>query len=184
MNELSVGDRLKALRKARGLSQRKLASRAGVANATISQIEAGSMNPTVGALKKILDGFPVSLAVFFGEEPDAVAEKIFFRASELTELSDGGVSYQQIGGALLGKSIQMILERYRPGATTGRHKLRHEGEECGIILKGELTVTVGDRTRTLAPGDAYYFKSDQPHSFRNDGPETCELISACTPPSF
>jgi predicted transcriptional regulator len=28
------------------------------------------------------------------------------------------------------------------------------------------------------------FRSDQPHQFRNVGNVTCELISACTPPSF
>ena len=36
----------------------------------------------------------------------------------------------------------------------------------------------------LHPGDAYYFRSNQPHRFRNDGSEPCELITACTPPSF
>jgi mannose-6-phosphate isomerase-like protein (cupin superfamily) len=36
----------------------------------------------------------------------------------------------------------------------------------------------------LSKGDAYYFKSNQPHQFRNPGSEPCELITACTPPTF
>ncbi|MCG8369488.1 MAG: cupin domain-containing protein, partial [Proteobacteria bacterium] len=36
----------------------------------------------------------------------------------------------------------------------------------------------------LRKGDAYYFKSTRPHQFRNPGAVPCELISACTPPSF
>ena len=57
-DEIAVGLRLKILRHAHGLSQRKLAARAGVVNATISQIEAGALNPTIGTLKKILNGVP------------------------------------------------------------------------------------------------------------------------------
>jgi mannose-6-phosphate isomerase-like protein (cupin superfamily) len=47
-----------------------------------------------------------------------------------------------------------------------------------------LEVTVGDQRRMLEPGDAYYFDSRLPHRFRNPGEEECEVVSACTPPSF
>jgi mannose-6-phosphate isomerase-like protein (cupin superfamily) len=45
-------------------------------------------------------------------------------------------------------------------------------------------VHVGDVTRLLGPGDAYYFESRRLHRFRNAGDEVCEVVSACTPPSF
>jgi transcriptional regulator with XRE-family HTH domain len=178
-----TANRLKRIRLHHGLSQRKLARQSGVANATISQIEAGKLNPTVSMLKKVLDGIPVSLSEFFGDEYEPV-EKVFFRAEELTEIADGGVSYMQLGANLSGKAIQFIKECYQPGAGTGKHEMQHEGEECGIVLKGRLQVTVGDETTVLRAGDAYYFKSSQPHKFSNPGSDTCELISACTPPSF
>ena len=47
-----------------------------------------------------------------------------------------------------------------------------------------VQVIVDGRSSVLHPGDAYYFSSRLPHQFRNPGPEPCELISACTPPSF
>ena len=62
--------------------------------------------------------------------------------------------------------------------------ISHEGEECGLILSGRLQVTVGEKSAILRAGDAYYFRSNQPHSFLNPGSEPCELITACTPPSF
>lgn len=178
-----VGGRLKAIRRRLSLSQRQLARQSGVANATISQVEAGKLNPTVSMLKKILDGVPMSLGEFFGDEID-VRERIFFKAEELTEIADGGVSFRQVGAHLANRSIQLIKECYQPGANTGKHAITHEGEECGIILKGRLRVTVGEEAMTLTAGDAYYFKSAQPHTFENPGSEPCELISACTPPSF
>ncbi|MDJ0918693.1 MAG: cupin domain-containing protein [Woeseiaceae bacterium] len=181
--DLSTGKRLKDIRKRFRISQRALARQSGVANATISLIENGKLNPTVSLLKKVLDGFPLRLSEFFADAPDA-EEKIFFRADELTDIAEGGVSYRQLGGNLAGKAIQFLKERYEPGSGTGRHDIRHEGEECGLVLSGRLTVTVNEQTEVLGPGDAYYFDSDQPHSFENRHNEVCELITACTPPTF
>ena len=178
-----IGHRLREIRLRLGISQRHLARVSGVANATISQIEAGKLNPTVSLLKKVLDGIPISMSEFFADDVDFAA-RIFFRADELTEIADGGVSYRQVGANLHNRAIQLLKECYQPGAGTGRHELRHEGEECGLILSGRLEVTVSDQVAVLTAGDAYYFRSDQPHQFRNVGSEPCELISACTPPSF
>jgi quercetin dioxygenase-like cupin family protein len=134
-------------------------------------------------LKKVLDGVPMSMGEFFSDQAES-AERIFFRDVDLTEIADGGVSFRQVGANLHNKSIQLLQECYQPGAGTGRHAITHEGEECGIVLRGRLEVTVGDQVAVLTAGDAYYFRSEQPHQFRNSGNEVCELITACTPPSF
>lgn len=126
----------------------------------------------------------MSLSSFFDEDALPEGEKVFFGADELTRLSDGLVSYRQIGGSLENKAIQFMWERYEPNAGTGRHEITHDGEECGFIISGELTVTVAGSTRVLKAGEAYYFKSDRPHSFRNKGNVACELVTACTPPTF
>ena len=49
-----TGQRLRAIRQRNRLSQRELARRSGVANASISLIESGKLNPTVSMLKKVL----------------------------------------------------------------------------------------------------------------------------------
>jgi len=178
-----IGRRLRAIRERLSLSQRQLARQSGVANATISQIEAAKLNPTVSMLKRVLDGIPISLGEFFGDEYEA-RDKVFFRAADLTEIADGGVSFRQVGTNLKNRAIQLLEECYQPGSGTGKHAITHDGEECGIILSGRLEVTVGDQKAVLAKGDAYYFKSSQPHQFRNKWNEPCELITACTPPTF
>ena len=178
-----IGRRLRDIRTRMNLSQRQLARQSGVANATISQIEAGKLNPTVSMLKRVLDGIPMNLSEFFGDEFESESQ-VFFRAGELTEIVDGDVSFMQVGANLHNKSLQMIKECYQPGAGTGRHAITHDGEECGIILSGRLQVSVGEQTAILRAGEAYYFKSDQPHHFHNPGNEPCELITACSPPTF
>ncbi|MBP2448029.1 cupin domain-containing protein [Rhizobium leguminosarum] len=180
---VDIGSRLRHLRIAHKLSQRELAKRTGVPNSTISLIESNASNPSVGALKRILDGIPIGLAEFFAFEPER-PRKAFYAAEELVEIGKGAISYKQVGESLFGRSLQMLRECYQPGADTGKIPLVHEGEEGGIVLSGRLEVTVDDERRILGPGDAYYFESRRPHRFRCVGPVPCEVISACTPPTF
>lgn len=178
-----TGLRLRAVRQAHGLSQRELAKRAGVTNGFISQVEAAKINTSLSALKRVLDGIPISLSEFFEYQPDST-DQVFFRADELVEIGKGKISYKQVGQNLFGRNLQMLFEVYEPGADTGRVMLRHEGEEAAIILEGRLEVTVGDERKVLGPGDAYLFDSKSPHRFKALNNEKCVVISACTPPSF
>nr|WP_321458534.1 cupin domain-containing protein [uncultured Cohaesibacter sp.] len=178
-----IGERLRQVRMAYGLSQRALAKKTGVANATISQIESGQSNPSVGALKRILDGVEMDLARFFSFELSAEG-RYFYKASDLKEIGRGKLSFRLVGADRPEKSIQMLHERLMPGADTGRVALSHKGEECGIVISGSLEVTVGDERQILRPGDAWYFESALPHRFRNPGAEPCVCISACSPPTF
>ncbi|MDH3263863.1 MAG: cupin domain-containing protein [Paracoccaceae bacterium] len=189
---IDIGQRLRAARTARGLSQRELARQAGVTNGLISQIEQNRSSPSVASLKRILDAMPLSLSEFFSHgETDR--KRIFFRAEDLLELNPkrilrrpgaaGQVSLRQVGDGA-GRTVQMLYESYEPGSDTGVEHYTHMGEEAGIVISGRIEVTVGDETAELGPGDAYLFESNIPHRFRNLSDEVCILISACSPPSF
>lgn len=180
---LDIGARLRQVREAAGLSQRQLARRAGITNSTVSLIEANRTNPSVGALKRVLDAVPVGLAEFFAGVP-AAGDGPFFRAAELVEIGKGPVSYRQVGGAGQARAIQILHECYQPGADSGRVPLRHEGEEGGVVIAGQLEVTVDGARAVLGAGDAYYFDSSRPHSFRALGDVPTVVVSACSPPSF
>src|SRR3954466_854130 len=109
-----IGNRLRYVRMAHNLSQRELARKSGVTNSTISLIESNATNPSVGALKRILDGIPIGLAEFFAFEP-AASKQVFYRADELTEIGKGHISYRQIGKTMVGRQLQILRERYEPG---------------------------------------------------------------------
>ncbi len=186
--DFDVGARLKQVRESNGLSQRQLAQRAGVTNGTISLIEQNRCSPSVSSLRKVLQGIPMSLAEFFSPGDLPPREQIFFKKRDLVELTGlvkskvGTISYRQVGD-LRGRNLQVLHEKYAPGADTGgRTMLQHESEEGGIVIRGRIELTVGDRKEILEPGDAYLFDSRIPHRFRNVGEEECEIISACTPP--
>ncbi len=182
-DRFDIGERLREIRERLGLSQRALAARADVTNGMISLIEKNRSSPSVATLKKILDGIPMSLAEFFAAGRPG-PPRTFFRASDLVEIGGGLISYRQVGANLEGKALQLLHERLQPGADTGAAMLRHDGEEGGVVVGGEIELTVGMETRLLRAGDAYAFSSRIPHRFRNLGGEVCTIVSACTPPSF
>ena len=178
---VNVANQLRLMRETAGISQRELARNVGVSNGTISQIEKGKSDPSVGLLKQILEGLGLSIADFF-EERLQPRGKIFFVKDEFVDVGTANVQFLQMGASTRGRQIQFLKEVYAGGASTGHKSLVHEGEEAGIILTGQLEVTVGDQRRIFSAGDGYYFDSMTPHSFRNVGTEKCELVSACTPP--
>ncbi len=189
---MKIGMRLKGIRRSKGLSQRQLALQAGVTNGLISMIEQDRSSPSIASLKRILDAIPISLSEFFDTEDETSAGP-FYREDELLEINPGkllrvspnvhGLSLRQVGDAAR-RNLQMLHERYDPGADTGAELYSHLGEEAGIVISGEIELTVGAETRTLRRNEAYMFDSQIPHRFRNAGGEVCEIVSACTPPTF
>jgi transcriptional regulator with XRE-family HTH domain len=179
---VDIAPRLRDLRLSHKMSQRALAKRSGISNATVSLIEAGKLNPSVAVLKSILDGLKMDLAEFFADET-ATPEPLVYRSEDLLEIGQGKISFRQVGRQLEGRSVQILHERYAPGADTGKVLLHHEGQEGGVVIRGELELTVDGERHVLGPGDAYYFKSSRPHRVRNIGTEECEIVSACSPPS-
>lgn len=179
-DDFDVGSRLRAIRVRQGLSQRELARRAGVTNGMVSLIEQNRVSPSVASLRKILQGIPMPLAEFFALDATP-REQVFYRASQLIPLTKGKISFRQVGD-VRGRTLQILHEVYAPGADTGRAMLQHEAEEGGVVVRGELELTVGDQRQVLGVGDAYLFDSRQPHRFRNIGDVPCEVVSGCTPP--
>ncbi|MGB0467336.1 MAG: cupin domain-containing protein [Pontibacterium sp.] len=176
---MDVGERLKKIRKLKGISQRELAKRAGVTNSTISMIEKNSVSPSVGSLKKILACLPISIGDFFTVDLNEIEPvKVVFRADEQPDIGTGNVRLLLVGAPIKGRTTDILREFYPPGADTGEEMLQHDGEEGGVVLKGEIELTVGFDVYHLKAGDGFYFNSSHPHRFRNITDEDSEIISS------
>lgn len=153
-------------------------------------IETNRSSPSVASLRKILGGLSVTMSEFF--EPDMPqTQAVFFRPHELRDLTTrlystlddprGRITLKQVGDART-HNLQVLHERYEPGADTGEQMLEHASHEGGVVVAGEIEVTVGEHCEVLKAGDSYLFDSTQPHRFRNIGDREAVVVSACTPP--
>lgn len=180
-SDLAVGARLKVVREKAGLTQRELAKRSGVANATISLIEQEAHAPSLASLHRILGAVPISIADFFAI-PTSQKNVLFYDAADLAVVSRGAADLRVLGSERRDKKLQLFVEHYQPGAGTGREPLVHEGETAAIVIEGTIEVTVGGEKRVLTAGGGYQVFGGQPYRLRNIGKIVAVVACACTPP--
>ena len=72
-----IGGKLKALRKDREMTQKKLAKNAGLTAGMISMMETDKVSPSVATLMKVLGVLDVSPMEFF-QQDDPIHERVFF----------------------------------------------------------------------------------------------------------
>ena len=180
---IEVGKQLRVVRSAFGLSQRELAKRAGVTNGMVSLIEQGRVSPSVGSLQKILAAFPMTMAEFFTRDMEGETD-VVFRAADLPDMGTGDIQYRLVAASRRDRKMSILWETYAPETDTGEDLLSHSGEEGGVVVEGELELTVAGKTWLLGPGDSYYFDSRLPHRFRNIGKIPARVVSANSPPTI
>jgi hypothetical protein len=83
------------------------------------------MNPSVGALKRILDGLPMGLAEFFAIEPERPRRRSIAPTTDRRSARSRSPSARS-ATICSGRSLQILKERYEPGSDTGRVPLTHD----------------------------------------------------------
>jgi len=192
-----MGEKLRIARVGRGLRLKDVADRSGYSVSFLSQIERGQANPSVGALKHIADALGIPAASLFFEaaqglqgesssaarrEPPLVAEMVPKDRRKTLAYPDADITYELLVPDLR-HELEVMWVEAPPGAATGE-AYAHEGEECVVVLDGELTVTVGDESWHLRTGDALRFAGTVPHAWANPGNAHARAIWISTPPTF
>lgn len=191
MDNLSIGPEVRQLRRARGLSLEDLKRLSGTSVSFLSAIERGTRRPSIKTLSDIAAALEIDIQWFFqsprGGGP--LEQQFVVRRENRRDLT--GVykqSPQDLGyhDALLSSSIggrfYMGLARYAPHSSFAIRRFhRHEGEEHGFVVKGQLELKLGEETITLREGDSYSFDGSTPHSARNTTDEEVILVWAVSP---
>lgn len=73
---VSVGERIKKLRKSKGITQAEIGNALNLANNTISDWESGKKQLTVEKITNVADFFNVPISYFFEESSESIGEKI------------------------------------------------------------------------------------------------------------
>jgi len=191
-SKFSLGAKIREYRKSLELTLTELAGQCDISPSFLSQIERDQANPSVATLHIIAEVFDLPLAAFFEEPPqidhgqseNQVPVKVVRADQRKTLIYPGSGIRNELLSPDLQRKIQMMRVIIPPGAGTGEEPLIHEGEECGIVLQGQVEIWVGEESFILGPGDTIYQSSTIPHRSRNIGDTDVIIIVAITPPSF
>ena len=188
-----LGEDLRALRKAQNMTLKDLARVSGRSESFLSKIERGLARPSITALQEVAEALGVPVGWFFETDGPAPADErpYIVRADRRRKLTYSGISGTDYMGfedhllsASLDRQLAMGMSTYDPSGSTGDDLYTHEGEEAGLILKGEIELTLGSQVYRLRAGDSFSFPADIPHRFRNVGTTQAQLVWANTPVSL
>jgi len=168
--DLAVGRRIRDLRREHKLSLETIAARTNLSIGFLSQIERGLSSPSLRVLATLADVLGVGIAALFGSRPtDGAASGVVTREVQRAELKlwRTGISKQLLSPAGTESRLNLFLVHLEPGGNTGDELYTHDGEEAGLVLEGEMILTVDSETWTLKQGDSFRFASRRPHRFSN-----------------
>ncbi|WGS19508.1 MULTISPECIES: cupin domain-containing protein [unclassified Bradyrhizobium] len=178
--DLAVGRRIRDLRRAKQMSLETIAARTRLSIGFISQIERGLSSPSLRVLATLADVLGVGIAGLFGAAPndDAASNGVVTREAQRAELKlwRTGVSKQLLSPAGSESRLNLFLVHLAPGGSTGDELYTHDGEEAGLVLEGEMTLTVDAETWTLKQGDSFRFASRRPHRFSNPADDAKAVV--------
>jgi transcriptional regulator with XRE-family HTH domain len=169
--DVAVGQRIRDLRRTRAMSLEAVAARTDLSIGFLSQIERGLSSPSLRVLATLADVLGVGIAGLFGAKENAAAapDAIVTRERQRAELNlwRTGISKQLLSPAGSEGRLNLFLVHMEPGGSTGDELYTHDGEEAGLVIEGEMKLTVDAESWTLKHGDSFRFASRRPHRFSN-----------------
>ena len=162
---------VRELRMRRGQSLSSVARSAGLSKSTLSQLEAGKVNPNIDTLWSIAK----SLGVSFGDLVEsAQSEFNLIKAGAATGIpakESVYVSRMLASAHNVGGFEYYIIDAEPSGI---RHSAPHPWGvvEHMFLCSGKMEVTIPDRTVVLEVGDYCRFKGDVDHSYEALEPST------------
>ncbi|MCI8355374.1 MAG: XRE family transcriptional regulator [Lachnospiraceae bacterium] len=179
---MKIGNKIKALRIQKNLTQEELADRCELSKGFISQLERDLTSPSIATLIDILQCLGTDLREFFN---DTVEEQIAFHETDYFEKIDEELKNKVEW--IIPNAQKNMMEPIRltlsPGGSTYPDN-PHEGEEFGYVLSGSIRLILGKRTIKVKKGESFYFTANTTHYIKASEKSGAVLIWVSTPPSF
>lgn len=169
--EESLGLRIKGIRKTKKMTLKELAEKTDLSISFLSQLERGKSLATLNSLKKISLALQVNPAIFFEDETNETAAT----ALDKRISQDIQFVYEDLSKNMENPVFQPMHITLKPGDNEGE-PFSHSGQEFLYVLKGILTVQIGERVKTLMPHQSIMFDANEQHYWYNYSDEDVQFI--------
>lgn len=185
MIEKEIGEKIRQLRKQRGITLDSLTMRTGLSTGYLSKIERGLSSPPIATLSRIAAALGVKPSDFF--EVHEKSDRLSIVApDERKPLSRQGLPfgyyYESIAYKKHGKLIEPYIITLTPDCSDKR-MFSHNGEEMQFLLEGSIKLTYDEEEYFIDQvGTCIYFDSSAPHRADADGGREAKLlVVVCQP---
>ena len=177
---MTIGNKIKNLRNLCQLTQEELADRCELTKGYISQLENDLTSPSISTLTDILAALGTNLHEFFKEEEEP---QIVFTKDDYFEKTSDDVKTIWLVPNAQKNEMEPILLEIQPN-TSLTIDMPHEGQEFGYVLKGTVTIVIGNAKYKAKSGETFYYTTDKPHYLLNNSKEIAKVIWVSSPPNF
>lgn len=165
--QVDIGQRIKSIREAKGLSLEELSHMTGFEVALLASIENCEVQPQLGTaikLSKALDSAFGRLVSGDGKKLYAITrkgeQKIVSRSTSQRGARQA-YTYKSLASEVKGRHMESLIVKLEEAPDTQRSI--HDGEEFIYVLDGDVSLDIGDEHFDLTPGDSAYYLSTTPH---------------------
>jgi transcriptional regulator with XRE-family HTH domain len=176
-----IADKMKQLRKSKGLTLKQLGHKINISSGMLSRLENNQSSPPIATLAKIAQGLEVPISIFFEENGETADQKYIVtrndqRRQVVRRGSDIGFTYYAFNTAKDLPLIEAFIMKHPPLKKKIKLLFDHPGEEFVLVLRGSIEVVYGHETIRLAAGDAIHLDPSIPHRAQNVGKEMSECL--------
>lgn len=173
--EMIAAALLRERRKA-GKSLSALAAEAGIAKSTLSQIEAGSGNPSVETLWALATALGVPFSFLFEETSPRLT---LIRADEGTPAVSEASHHAAVllSACAPGQRRDLYRVRMEPGPVRRADPHPEGTMEHAVLVSGRMRIGPAEATEILDPADYFAFRGDRPHVYEALCPGTVLLLA-------
>jgi electron transfer flavoprotein alpha subunit len=168
----TFGQRIRALRKEQGLSLEELAHETGYSADILGKIEDDSTVPPVSLVIQLSHIFKIDI----DQLESAEEKKASRRRLKSHKKRVDSYAYTPLSRPGSDKHLRAYLVTIDPETGHKGVEYHHEGEEFIYVLKGGLTIQIGDNVTKLKEGGNIHFNSALHHTLSNPSKETTELM--------
>jgi transcriptional regulator with XRE-family HTH domain len=178
---LQISNKLKEVRKNKGVTLQEIANEAGVTKSLVSQIENSRTIPSLPVMLGLIKALDIDLNAFFKDIiSTAPGENVLIRRKEeyqpFTKENAKGFYYHRIfSKQFKDNHIDVVLLRLEKDAR--RPMVRTNAFEFKYVLEGSVEYTVGKNKYILNQGDSMFFDANELHNPKCiDGGEVLLLV--------
>ncbi len=176
-----IADRIRELRLISGLSIAEMAERTGISESEYEECENGNRNLSIAFLYHCVLIFGVDMSdILEGKSPKLRSYALTRRGEgQRIEEAHNMVGYNLASGFRNRIALPLYMDmKYHEGAENDKIELvTHEGQECDIVITGQMKIQIGEHTEVLNPGDCIYYDSGTPHGMVAVGGEDCSFYA-------
>ena len=182
---MAIGKKIRQLRQTKDWTLADLAKHSKVALSTLSRIETGRMTGTLESHIDIAKALGVRLPELYAQiDPNQEAVEIYRGANSAKKVATSkGTVLTLLASGSFQKKMLPALFTLSAHKSTASETGSAEVEKFLYLLQGHLELTVGKEKLTLKAGDSAYFQAACPHTLKNVGSSTAQVLVTTAPPS-